>query len=214
MIGTPVRVAVLRAAAAALISTAAACSSSSTPADQSSAVPSSASVAARAPPTGTSTATHDAFAQCLSDNGVPAPPGGGHAGGPPPNGPCRPDRRHPVRCRHQLMMPTARPRLRPESTRPHGTRPCKRARRWHRRHQRRSSPDMERPPSRRTWLDKTEGLGGRVAAGNSPARAGDSPGAASSQPPHMSVSQSIGRTTSFLVYERPYSRTSAATTDF
>jgi hypothetical protein len=73
---------------------------------------------------------------------------------------------------------------------------------------------MERPPSRRTWLDKTEGLGGRVAAGNSPARAGDSPGAASSQPPHMSVSQSIGRTTSFLVYERPYSRTSAATTDF
>ena len=86
MIGAPVRVAVLRADAAAVISTAAACSSSSTPADQSSAVPSSASVAARAPPTGTSTATHDAFAQCLSDNGVPAPPGGGHAGGPPPNG--------------------------------------------------------------------------------------------------------------------------------
>jgi hypothetical protein len=73
--GTPVRVPVLRAAAAALIGTAAACSSSSTPADQSSAVPSSASVAAAAPQTGTSTATHDAFAQCLSDNGVPAPPG-------------------------------------------------------------------------------------------------------------------------------------------
>src|SRR6476646_2675758 len=72
---------------------------------------------------------------------------------------------------------------------------------------------MERPPSRRTWLDKTEALGGRVATGNSPARAGDSPGAASSQPPHMSVSQSIGRTTSFLVYGRPYPRIRTATTD-
>ncbi len=66
-------------------------------------------------------------------------------------------------------------------------------------------PDMERPPSRCSWLDKTEGLGGRVTAGNSPARAGDSPGAASSQPPHMSISQSICRTTSFPVYGRPYS---------
>src|SRR5690242_13582638 len=74
-------------------------------------------------------------------------------------------------------------------------------------------PDMKRPPSRRTWLDKTEGLGGRVTAGNSPARAGDSPGAASSQPPHMSVSQSIGRTTSFLVYRRRYLRIRTATTD-
>ena len=35
--------------------------------------------------------------------------------------------------------------------------------------------DMERPPSRCPWLDKTEGLGGRVTAGNSPARAGESP---------------------------------------
>ena len=34
---------------------------------------------------------------------------------------------------------------------------------------------MERPPSRSSWLDKTEGLGGRVAAGNSPARAGAFP---------------------------------------
>ena len=64
-----------------------------------------------------------------------------------------------------------------------------------------------------SWLDKTERLGGRVTAGNSPARAGDSPGAASSQPPHMSVSQSIGRTTSFLVYGRPYPHTCTATTD-
>src|SRR5690349_6703936 len=72
---------------------------------------------------------------------------------------------------------------------------------------------MKRPPSRSTWLDKTEWLGGRVTAGNSPARAGDSPGAASSQPPHMSVSQSIGRTTSFLVYGRPYPRIRTATTD-
>ena len=71
MIGKAVRVAVVGAAAAALISTAA-CSSSTTPAEQTSAAPSS--------------AAHDAFAQCLSDNGVPAPPGDGHAGGPPPNG--------------------------------------------------------------------------------------------------------------------------------
>src|SRR5690349_25122191 len=72
---------------------------------------------------------------------------------------------------------------------------------------------MKRPPSRCTWLDKTERLGGRVTAGNSPARAEDSPCAASSQPPHMSVSQSIGRTTSFLVYERPYPRIRTATSD-
>src|SRR5690349_18871484 len=72
---------------------------------------------------------------------------------------------------------------------------------------------MKRPPSRCTWLDKTERLGGRVTAGNSPARAEDSPCAASSQPPHMSVSQSISRTTSFLVYGRPYPRIRTATTD-
>ncbi|MDT5211861.1 MAG: hypothetical protein QOK18_100 [Mycobacterium sp.] len=35
------------------------------------------------------------------------------------------------------------------------------------------SPDMERPPSLGSWSDKTEGLGGRVAAENSLARAGD-----------------------------------------
>jgi hypothetical protein len=64
--------------------------------------------------------------------------------------------------------------------------------------------DMGRPPSRCSWSDKTEGLGGRVTAGNSPARAGDFPGAASSQPPHMSISQSISRTTSFPVYGRNY----------
>ncbi|HZN83095.1 MAG TPA: hypothetical protein VFC01_25955 [Mycobacterium sp.] len=71
MTGKAVRFAVVGAAAAALISTAA-CSSSTTPAEQTSAAPSS--------------SAHDAFAQCLSDNGVPAPPGDGHAGGPPPNG--------------------------------------------------------------------------------------------------------------------------------
>jgi hypothetical protein len=71
VIGKAVRVAVVGAAAAALVSTAA-CSSSTTPAEQTSAAPSS--------------AAHDAFAQCLSDNGVPAPPGDGHADGPPPNG--------------------------------------------------------------------------------------------------------------------------------
>ena len=75
--------------------------------------------------------------------------------------------------------------------------------------------DMVRPPSRCSRLDKTERLGGRVTAGNSPARTGGlSPGAASSQPPHMSISQSICRTTSFPVYERRYSRTKTATTDF
>lgn len=39
------------------------------------------------------------------------------------------------------------------------------------------------------------------------------PGAASSQPPHMSISQSISRTTSFPVYRRPYSRSVRATRD-
>ena len=81
---------------------------------------------------------------------------------------------------------------------------------------------MERPPSLGSWSGRTEGLGGRVAAGNSPARAGDSlarratntPGAASWQPPHMSISHSICRTTSLPVYERPYSRSRGATTNF
>ena len=70
---------------------------------------------------------------------------------------------------------------------------------------------MERPPSRGFLVGQNQGLGGRVTAGNSPARA--FPGAARSQPPHMSVSQSISRTTSFRVYERRYLRTRTATTD-
>ena len=45
-------------------------------------------------------------------------------------------------------------------------------------------------------------------------RCDKSPGAASSQPPHMSISQSISRTTSFPVYERRYPRAQTATTDF
>src|SRR6201987_6374841 len=63
------------------------------------------------------------------------------------------------------------------------------------------------------WTDRR--LGGRVAAGNSPARAGDSsPGAVSLQPPHKSIQLSISRTTSFPVYGRPYSLRVAPTTDF
>lgn len=79
--------------------------------------------------------------------------------------------------------------------------------------------EMERPPSRVFLADKTEGLGGRVTAGNSPARAGreepsaHSPGAASSQPPHKSISHSKSRTTSSPVYERRYPRTPEATTE-
>jgi len=66
----------LGATAAALIGSATACSSSTAPAAQSTVASSS-----------TSTSAHDAFAQCLSDNGVPAPPDGGHGqGGPPPDG--------------------------------------------------------------------------------------------------------------------------------
>src|ERR1700745_1653081 len=63
------------------------------------------------------------------------------------------------------------------------------------------------------WTDRR--LGGRVAAGNSPARAGDSsPGAASVQPPHKSIQLSISRTTSFAVYGRSYSPRVAPTTEF
>lgn len=77
----------------------------------------------------------------------------------------------------------------------------------------RLSGDMERPPSRGIRSDKTEGLGGRVTAGISPARTGalTDPGAASSQPPHMSISQSSSRTTSLLVYPRTYPRFASAT---
>jgi hypothetical protein len=73
----------------------------------------------------------------------------------------------------------------------------------------------EAAPEPQFLVGRTEGLGGRVAAGNSPARAGDSsPGAASGQPPHMSMKLSISRTTSFPVYERPYPWISAATRSF
>ena len=78
----------------------------------------------------------------------------------------------------------------------------------------RTALDTERPPSRLPRSDSTEGLGGRVAAGNSPARAvvrQALPGAASSQPPHMSICHSISRTTSFPVYRRRYSRNGWAT---
>src|SRR6478609_5897727 len=80
-----------------------------------------------------------------------------------------------------------------------------------------------RPERPRTWggpralflVGQNRGLGGRVAAWNSPALAGDSsPGAASGQPPHMSISHSIYRTTSFPVYGRPYSCAWRGTTDF
>ena len=71
----------------------------------------------------------------------------------------------------------------------------------------RAAPDMERPPSLWFLVGRTEGLGGRVTAGNSPAREGGvsrKSGAASGQPPHMSVCHSKSRTTSFPVYRRPY----------
>src|SRR5258705_7314159 len=70
---------------------------------------------------------------------------------------------------------------------------------------------MERPQSRSFLVGQNQGLGGRVTTGNSPARS--FPGAASSQPPHMSISQSISRTTSFRVYERRYLRTGRQTSD-
>lgn len=60
-------------------------------------------------------------------------------------------------------------------------------------------------------------LGGRVTAGNSPAhvyRRLFRADAASAQPPHMSMKLSISRTTSFLVYGRPYPRIAEATTEF
>ena len=77
-------------------------------------------------------------------------------------------------------------------------------------------PDMERPPSKAPgWTDRK--LGGRVAAGNSPARVDRRlfrAIAASAQPPHMSMKLSISRTTSFLVYGRPYPPFREPTTEF
>ena len=83
------------------------------------------------------------------------------------------------------------------------------------------APDMGRPPSHvflvglnreaRGPGDCGEFAGARGACAKS---IQPIPCAASSQPPHMSISQSISRTTSFPVYERRYPRTSKATTDF
>ena len=122
-----------------------------------------------------------------------------------PNRPARPWGPHRVR-----------PDRRRESIRRRGTPPCRRARRWRRglppsdddgaRHEPRlrneairtrrvtmtgrgttwSGPRAVVPGRTNRWL------GGRVAAGIRLARAGDSsPGAASGQPPHMSISQSL-----------------------
>src|ERR1700761_3664195 len=60
-------------------------------------------------------------------------------------------------------------------------------------------------------------LGGRVTAGNSPAHSYRQlfrAGAASAQPPHMSMKLSISRTTSSLVYGRPYPGICEPTTEF
>lgn len=60
-------------------------------------------------------------------------------------------------------------------------------------------------------------LGGRVTTGNSPAhvyRRLFRANAASAQPPHMSMKLSISRTTSSLVYGRPYPRIGEPTTEF
>lgn len=68
--------------AAAFVGGVVACSSSTAPAEQTSASPTAQSSASAAQAAG----DHDAFRQCMTENGVPAPPDGGHAGGPPPNG--------------------------------------------------------------------------------------------------------------------------------
>lgn len=94
LISKCVRAAVLTVAATALVGGAAACSSNNGSGTTSSAASSSASStttseSAAAP----SKPDHEAFAKCLTDNGVPAPPEGGPGGpggppdGTPPSGP-------------------------------------------------------------------------------------------------------------------------------
>ena len=73
--------------AAGLLGGVVGCSSSTTPAEPSSASPAAQSSASPSPSEG----NHDAFTQCLTDNGVPAPPDGGHAGGPPRDGAAPPE---------------------------------------------------------------------------------------------------------------------------
>jgi len=70
-----IRRAALCVAAAALAGGAVACSSSTTPSDR----PGTSSTAVPA--------EHGAFAHCLTEHGVPAPPNGGPAGPQPVNGP-------------------------------------------------------------------------------------------------------------------------------
>jgi hypothetical protein len=80
------RISLRRAAAgviaAAFVSGVVACSSAAAPADQSNPSPTAQSSAS---PT-ESAGNHAAFTQCMTDNGVPAPPEGRHAGGPPRDG--------------------------------------------------------------------------------------------------------------------------------
>jgi hypothetical protein len=80
------RVAVLGAAAAGLVGGLVACSSGTAPAEPTSAAPAAQTTAAQTP-SGDTASGHEAFMQCMTENGVPAPPEGeGHRGGPPPEG--------------------------------------------------------------------------------------------------------------------------------
>jgi hypothetical protein len=83
-----IRTAAMGAVAAVLVGGVVACSSSTAPAEPTGTATPSPSRSAAAAPSGTEPAPgHDAFAQCLTDNGVPAPPkGAGHRGSPQPDG--------------------------------------------------------------------------------------------------------------------------------
>jgi hypothetical protein len=71
MIRSEIRTALVAAAGAALMSGVVACSSLASTTEQQTAAPLSASAQSRQVPGG-----HDAFMQCMTDNGVPAPPDG------------------------------------------------------------------------------------------------------------------------------------------
>jgi hypothetical protein len=75
-----IRLAFVAAAGAALMSGVVACSSGPSTSNQSTAAATGSSVSSAPSP-----GDRDAFMQCMTDNGVPAPPAGG-PGGPPPDG--------------------------------------------------------------------------------------------------------------------------------
>ena len=124
---------------------------------------------------------HDAFMQCMTDNGVPAPsdggrggpggpgghrgPGGpGGPGGPPADGAAPPDGAMPPPQCPAVRRPTAthRPR-RPVSTSRRGTTLCRHAHRWRpRRLSGRDDPGLMR------WLERAVRF--QTTAGSSPVR--------------------------------------------